>query len=90
MKKQVIFLFLLLFGFQTQAQGDQKVSLLFQDMTPLEIKLSYSNKELRKDTNDSTFIDTEMQYNTTATGRCFLFRCEHEVTFVVPNVIFHL
>ncbi|MGA1770750.1 MAG: hypothetical protein ACO39T_00575 [Flavobacteriaceae bacterium] len=62
MKKQVIILFLLLFGFQTQAQGDQKVSLLFQDMTPLEIKLSYSNKELRKDTNDSTFIDTEMQY----------------------------
>ncbi|MDA0774298.1 MAG: hypothetical protein O2914_00240 [Bacteroidetes bacterium] len=62
MKKQIIILFLLLFGFQTQAQGDQKVSLLFQDMTPLEIKLSYSNKELRKDTNDSTFIDTEMQY----------------------------
>lgn len=62
MKKQVITLFLLLVGYLSYAQSDQKVSLLFQDMTPIEIKLSYSNKELRKDTNDSTFIDTEMQY----------------------------
>ena len=62
MKKQVIALFLLLVGYLSYAQSDQKVSLLFQDMTPIEIKLSYSNKELRKDTNDSTFIDTEMQY----------------------------
>ncbi|MEK9958313.1 MAG: hypothetical protein VW578_05920 [Flavobacteriaceae bacterium] len=62
MNKQVITLFLLLVGYLSYAQSDQKVSLLFQDMTPIEIKLSYSNKELRKDTNDSTFIDTEMQY----------------------------
>jgi len=62
MKKQLITLLLLLVGCLSFSQSDQKISLLFQDMTPIEIKLSYSNKELRKDTNDSTFIDTEMQY----------------------------
>ena len=31
---------------------------LFNDQTPLEIKLSYSNSEMQKDTDDSTFIKT--------------------------------
>ena len=62
MNKQITTLLFLVFSFVLNAQGNGKVSQLFQDTTPLEIKLSYSNKELRKDTNDSTYIDTELKY----------------------------
>lgn len=62
MNKQITTLLFLVFSFVLHAQGNGKVSQLFQEATPLEIKLSYSNKELRKDTNDSTYIDTELKY----------------------------
>ena len=62
MKKQVAILFLLLMGTGLSAQEKPLVTKLFQEASPLEIQLSYSNKELRKDTNDSTYIDVEMKY----------------------------
>ena len=62
MKKQVTILFLLLLGTGLSAQEKPLVTKLFQEASPLEIQLSYSNKELRKDTNDSTYIDVEMKY----------------------------
>ncbi|MGC6423277.1 MAG: hypothetical protein ACON47_08740 [Flavobacteriaceae bacterium] len=62
MKKQVAFTMLLLIVAKLSAQAESKVTKLFQDASPLEIQLSYSNKELRKDTNDSTYIDVEMKY----------------------------
>ena len=62
MKKQVT-LWLLIFAVcNLTAQTDEQVTKLFQESSPLEIQLSYSNKELRKDTNDSTYIDVEMKY----------------------------
>lgn len=54
--------FLLLAVLKISAQAEEQVTKLFQDPSPLEIQLSYSNKELRKDTNDSTYIDVEMKY----------------------------
>lgn len=62
MNKQIATLLFLVFSFVLNAQGNGKVSQLFLETTPLEMKLSYSNKELRKDTNDSTLIDTELKY----------------------------
>ena len=62
MKNQVIITFILLISFAGIAQKDIKSDALFLDQTPLEIKLSYSNKEMNRNTNDSTFIDTNLEY----------------------------
>lgn len=43
-------------------QIEQPSDQLFKEQAPLEIKLSYSNKELNKNTNDSVFINTSMAY----------------------------
>ena len=40
----------------------ENVSLLFKEQSILPIKLSYSNKELKKNTNDSTYIKTTLSY----------------------------
>jgi hypothetical protein len=39
-----------------------KSDALFSDQTPLEIKLGYSNKDMNRKTNDSTFIDTTLEF----------------------------
>jgi hypothetical protein len=39
-----------------------KVTKLFMQESILPIKLSYSNKEIKKNTNDSTFIETVLSY----------------------------
>ena len=62
MKKQVVFAALFLVSSGLFAQNEAMVTKLFQEASPLEIQLSYSNKELRKDTNDSTYINVEMKY----------------------------
>lgn len=43
-------------------QDDQETTSLFRDDSPLNIILHYSNKELKKDTNDSTYLDTELLF----------------------------
>lgn len=61
MKKFIYFLFLALFSgiFQIKsfAQGG-----LFKSEEPVAIELSFSIKQLRAETNDSTFIDSKMIY----------------------------
>ncbi len=73
MNKQTIYLFLfiyLLFGGTTfsqelvNADQDNQVTELFLTNDPLPLKLSYSNKVLRRETNDSTYIDSEIVYMT--------------------------
>jgi len=44
------------------AQKAQKSDRLFEDQSPLQIKLNYSNKEMNRKTDDSTFIKTAMGY----------------------------
>ena len=44
------------------ATNNGKVTKLFLQETPLQIKLSYVNKEIKKNTNDSTFIKTTLSY----------------------------
>jgi len=72
-KKQAIFLFLLISLFITEAifsqelaatEQDNKTTELFLKNDPLAIKLRYSNKALRKETNDSTYIDSKIEYMT--------------------------
>ncbi|MGI9541064.1 MAG: hypothetical protein ACR2MI_03295 [Flavobacteriaceae bacterium] len=62
MKKQVISLIILLISFAGNSQKDLKSDALFSDQTPLEIKLGYSNKDMNRKTNDSTFIDTTLEF----------------------------
>ena len=62
MKKQVISLIILLISFAGSAQKAMKSDALFSDQTPLEIKLGYSNKDMNRKTNDSTFIDTTLEF----------------------------
>ena len=62
MKKQAITSFILVVSFLVSAQNQLKSDLLYADQTPLEIKLSYSNKEMNAKTDDSTYIKTNMEF----------------------------
>ena len=71
MKKQIIYFLLTYFltspSFICAQEKDQSVdsvdvSKLFKKQRILPIRLSYSNKELKKDTNDSTYINTILSY----------------------------
>ncbi len=44
------------------AQVEQKSDKLFQDQTPLKIKLSYSNDVIRLETDDTTYVKTNMSF----------------------------
>ncbi|MHA7128881.1 hypothetical protein [Algoriphagus namhaensis] len=46
----------------------QKMAPLFSSEEPLEVKMSFSIKDLRKQTNDSTYMDSFMQYKTPGAG----------------------
>ncbi|MBT7623689.1 MAG: hypothetical protein HN595_04095 [Flavobacteriaceae bacterium] len=62
MKKQfiiIISLFLYLFSY---SQKSLDSDLLYADQSPMEIKLNYSNKNMKKNTTDSTFIKTDLNY----------------------------
>ncbi len=62
MNKQVNLILILLISVFSYAQNTDGYTLLFQDEEPLKIKLKYSNKEMNKKTNDSTFIETQLSY----------------------------
>ncbi|NND14937.1 MAG: hypothetical protein HKN89_01285, partial [Eudoraea sp.] len=70
MKKQLILsfplvLFLLFSGLvtgQTELSVEKEVTPLFTTTEPLQVKLTYSNKEMRNKTNDSTYLDNVMEY----------------------------
>ena len=62
MNKQAIFAIILLITGILSGQNELKSDQLYKDQTPLEIKLGYSNKDLNRNTNDSTFIITAMAY----------------------------
>ena len=62
MNKQMFFLLSLLMALSVCAQVKQKSDLLFDNQDPLKIKLSYSNKVIRLETDDTTYIKTNMNY----------------------------
>jgi hypothetical protein len=71
MKKKVIYLsmiFFLLLAYDSFSQDivsldqDIKVSELFMNRQVLPLKLSYSNKDIKKNTNDSTYITSDLSY----------------------------
>ena len=71
MNKQIIYVLLIfqltltpfLFAQNLNNSADsESVSILFKEQSILPLKLSYSNKELKKFTNDSTYIKTTLSY----------------------------
>jgi len=73
MKKQILFTFILFFIVlcnHSYAQKTEelntpkKVSKLFMSDELLPLKLSFSNKNIKKNTNDSTYIKTDLSYLT--------------------------
>ena len=62
MNKQMFFLLSLLMVSSICAQVKQKSDLLFEDQNPLKIKLSYSNKVIRLETDDTIYVKTNMSY----------------------------
>lgn len=71
MNKQIIYFLLIFFlGLPkiSNAQNSDKlnskevISGLFDEQSILPIKFNYSNKELKKETNDSTYIASELSY----------------------------
>ena len=69
MNKQLNLVLLMFLGLFLNAQEDSNLSALFQNDEPLKIKLNYSNKEMNKKTNDSTFIETQMSYEEAGTWK---------------------
>ena len=63
MKHLIFSISIFLLSLSVSAQKVLKSDALFSDQTPLEIKLGYSNKVMNKKTNDSTFIDTTMEFS---------------------------
>ena len=72
MKKQIIYVFLLIFFnlylnsySQKEIKSDrsQQVTKLFKSQKTLPIKLSFSTKNIKKETNDSTYIKTNLSYS---------------------------
>lgn len=73
MRKQIIYtslLFILMYSITLNAQENKEidqtpeVSKLFRNQEILNIKLSYLNKDIKKNTNDSTYLETNMSYQT--------------------------
>jgi len=62
MNKQMFFLLGLFFFASINAQVEQLSDQLFEDQAPLKIKLSYSNKVIRLETDDTTLIKTNLSY----------------------------
>lgn len=71
MNNQIICILLIFFVFQPTTNYAQEISQLeskeqpldlFDDQSPLSLKITYSNKELKRETNDSTYIKSEMSY----------------------------
>ena len=71
MKNQLFYLFLLTYFLITynsytqdikNSENIEKVTKLFKTQEILPIKLSYSNKDIKRNTNDSTFIKTDLSY----------------------------
>ena len=62
MNKQALLLIIFLMSIFVGAQTSLKSDALYADQTPMDIKLSYSNKDVNKNTNDTTFIKTSMEY----------------------------
>jgi len=73
MKKQIIYVFILSFFIlchnsysQKEKKSDrsQQVTQLFKSQKALPIKLGFSCKSIKKETNDSTYIKTNISYKT--------------------------
>lgn len=71
MKKQQFYLFLLTFfliisnSYTQEIKNSKnigKVTKLFRSQEVLPIKLSYSNKNIKRNTNDSTYVKTDLSY----------------------------
>ena len=69
--KSVFFSFLLSFFITINASYSQisassdtipETSILFKNQNILPLKIGYSNRDLKKNTNDSTFIDVQLSY----------------------------
>lgn len=71
MNKQTRYLFIFavifFFSYSISQESDlveasEKIEDVFSEEVILPIKMSYSNKDIRKETNDSTYIDSEIIY----------------------------
>ena len=71
MNKQIGFFFIFVYTFffyYSVSQESAKINSIdevedvFSEETILPIKMAYSMKDIRKETNDSTYIDSEMEY----------------------------
>ena len=62
MNIQKFFSLCLIFYGVASAQIIQKSDSLFNNQDILKIKLSYSNDEMRMDTDDTTFIKVNLEY----------------------------
>ena len=60
--KLILSFFLLLFFPFGNIHSQNEVNQLFQNDDILSLKLSYSNKDIQRKTNDSTYIETDLYY----------------------------
>ena len=95
MKNKAILFLTLFICSLTQAQKVMKSDLLYSDQSPMEIKLNYSNKNVKKNTTDSTFIETDLNFlhqgkwNIIPPHPSFCGNPHHVVLYTSPNPILY-
>ena len=62
MKKQFILIISLFVYVFSYSQKSLDSDFLYADQSPIKLKLNYSNKNMKKNTTDSTFIKTDLNY----------------------------
>ena len=60
--KLILSILILLFFSFKNLYGQSQINQLFQNDDILSLKLSYSNKDIQRKTNDSTYIETDLYY----------------------------
>ena len=68
--KKLFTAFLLILAFTSFSQSNSKVDSndnikLFADTSLLPVRLKYSRKQIKKETNDSTYMNSQLSYLTT-------------------------
>lgn len=88
---RIICVFLTLSGFgqkENQSKKLDKVSKLFSTEDVLEVQMAYSNRDLKKLTNDSTYINLELSYKDKDTLKVLPVRVRARGNFRRKNCYF--
>lgn len=85
MRKSILLSVLFLFAFWSEGVS-QEIEKLFDSEVPISLKMSFSIKEIKSKTNDSTYMDSEISVQTSSGGwETFPFEIRTRGNFRLAN-----